>query len=40
MSGEIMLNLTQVGALKANEFYIRVYSKASPKGEQGQQLIF
>ena len=40
MSGEIMLNFTQVGALKANEFYIRVYSKASPKGEQGQQLIF
>jgi hypothetical protein len=40
MTGEIMLNFTQVGALKASEFYIRVYSKANPKGEQGQQLIF
>ena len=39
-SGEIMLNFTQVGALKTSEFYIRVYSKANPKGEQGRQLIF
>ena len=40
MSGELMLNRAQISALNANALYLRVYSKANPKGEQGQQLIF
>jgi hypothetical protein len=39
MTGEIMLNRAQISSLTANELYIRVYSKASPKGELGQRVI-
>ena len=39
MAGEIMLNRAQISSLTANELYIRVYSKASPKGALGQRVI-
>ena len=38
MSGELMLNRTQVRSLYANELYIRVYSEISPRGEKGKRV--
>ena len=38
--GELRLTRTHMALLRQGESYVRVYSKASPKGEQSKRVVF
>ena len=39
-TGKVVLSYQHIQALKNNQLYLRVYSQASPMGQQSQQVIF